>query len=257
MNDFTFKKGDVFPSLELGLTDDVGEAIDLGTATAKLRLRRVGDKEPLFTSDMVVVTAAEGLLRYDWADGDTDEAGLYEAEVIVDDSGDLQTFPGDRFWMIEIKANADGDDEDAPDLVFCTAAQARSILGQDLPLRELAVAQFIMSLRTGIQPASDGSTLQYDFLCLRDQIGLRQATAAQARWMLGRVDAVLEQINVSQESSDGESQSLAPNAGWLAPLAEMALNGTSFSRNRPGVINVIAEQSYYRRGVDTGWRPLK
>ena len=97
MADFTIKQSDRLPSLVATLEDADGAAVNLSSGvtsvTFSLRLRR--NRQVVVTNAAaVIVTAATGIVRYDWADGDTAEAGQYEGEFSVNyTSGLTLSFP--------------------------------------------------------------------------------------------------------------------------------------------------------------------
>lgn len=82
MADFTIKRRDRLPALEMSLTDRTGAPVNLIGATARVIVGRRG-KAPLVDAPAVVVDGAAGSIRYDWADGDTATAGSYLLEVEV------------------------------------------------------------------------------------------------------------------------------------------------------------------------------
>ena len=67
-----------------------GSVVDLTGATVRFHMGDVID------APAIIVNATGGVVRYDWATGDTDVAGSYRAEfevTFVD--GRIETFPND------------------------------------------------------------------------------------------------------------------------------------------------------------------
>lgn len=97
---FYIKRGDRGPSFAATLRDAAGVAIDLTTAAAVKLL--VATPTPLDVA-VTIVTPTEGTIRYDWAEGDTDTAGVFNAELEIDWGGGLkQTIPNRGYIKIYI-----------------------------------------------------------------------------------------------------------------------------------------------------------
>lgn len=107
--DFPIKRGDTSPPLEVQLRND-GDPIDLsGDVTAGFRMRHQQD-ETLVTGLCTIENAVDGEIVYIWNDGDTDTAGRYDAEFMLDydmpenmsEFDADETFPSDRYLRIDV-----------------------------------------------------------------------------------------------------------------------------------------------------------
>lgn len=108
MADYSIKANDRLPSIRATLSTG-GTAIDLTTATGvSFIMRRDGDPAPKVNSPAVVVDAVSGIVRYDWAAGDTSDPGTYKAEwEIVWADGKTQTAPTLTYHEIDVLADLD------------------------------------------------------------------------------------------------------------------------------------------------------
>lgn len=103
MPDRILKQHDLFPSLQATLSDDNGP-IDLSTATGVKLLMRTGGT--LVSGACTIVDARNGIVRYDWARGDTDTVGEYNVEFEITWPTALpETVPNDGYNSIEIQAD--------------------------------------------------------------------------------------------------------------------------------------------------------
>ncbi len=102
------KQGDLLPVLEVQLTDG-GTPIDLTNAASLTFVMR--------SRAAVLVHAAmsradqatyPGVARYEWAPGDTDQVGSFDAEIrVVWPDGKPQTFPASAYFGVEIAKRLD------------------------------------------------------------------------------------------------------------------------------------------------------
>lgn len=85
------KQGDLAPALVIDTNANVTGAI---SKVAKIRRRHGG---PVLTKTLTTVgDPTLGVLTYQWIAGDTDTAGTYEIEALIQFSdGRWQRFPGD------------------------------------------------------------------------------------------------------------------------------------------------------------------
>ena len=104
MPDFAIKAFDRLPSIQATLS------ADLTTATSvDFIMRPKAGGTAKINAAAVVVDAAEGVVRYDWAALDTDTPGEYQAEWEVTWSGGKQqTFPTTTYHTIDVLADLDG-----------------------------------------------------------------------------------------------------------------------------------------------------
>lgn len=116
------KRGDRKPAVTWVALDSAGKRVDLTGATASFRMM-----EPVTGCTIVgaatIPSTKTGNLRYDWALGDTDFAGTYEAEFLV-------TFPNATTWTfptvgsipITVEPNAADPTPNNPS-VYCQGSQ--------------------------------------------------------------------------------------------------------------------------------------
>jgi hypothetical protein len=102
---FYIKQNDTQPRMLATLKDGDENVIDLTDATVRFHMRAVGGAV-VTDAAAVVVTAASGLVRYDWSASDTEDTGSYQAEFEVTYAdGTIETFPNNGYIRVQI-----GDD---------------------------------------------------------------------------------------------------------------------------------------------------
>lgn len=102
---FYIGQGDRVSSILRTLTTGTGgTAIDLTSATG-VEFQMADEAGNLVASGAcTIVTAASGIVRYDWAAGDTDTAGRFLASFIITYTGGLkQTVPNHNNIVVLIK----------------------------------------------------------------------------------------------------------------------------------------------------------
>jgi hypothetical protein len=109
--DFTIKTGDTYPPLGAVLDDD-GTPVDLTAADSVRLILKLESPSTVVEGAAAVTSAAGGAVEYEWAAGDTDQAGEYQGEWEVTwDAGStppsVQTFPNDGYFSVEILADLD------------------------------------------------------------------------------------------------------------------------------------------------------
>lgn len=96
------KKGDTEPSLRLRLYED-GEPKNISGYTAEIRIRKTTGDPIIVDTQATVRDARAGVVEHTWTSTETEEAGLYEGEVTIDDgAGSILTFPNDSMFNIHI-----------------------------------------------------------------------------------------------------------------------------------------------------------
>lgn len=98
------KRKDRRPSVTMQAFDAAGNPVNFGpNATAKFIMTRRGDTTPTVNAPAAIVDAALGKLQYDWIEGDTDKAGVYNAEFEVTyGDGRKLTVPNFEYLLIII-----------------------------------------------------------------------------------------------------------------------------------------------------------
>ncbi|MDP1793194.1 MAG: BppU family phage baseplate upper protein [Acidimicrobiales bacterium] len=109
---FHLKAGDLSPHLEATLVDGDGEPVPLDDiGELRFHMARGRTNPPLVDAEAVIIDAEAGTVRYEWAEGDTDAAGVYQAEFELRSGGDVTTFPNDAYLTIEIHERVAREDD--------------------------------------------------------------------------------------------------------------------------------------------------
>lgn len=122
---FNIGQGDTSPALEFRV---LPTSIALTDASAVFRWREIGAADWLRTEAATIPIATDTpTLRYSWATGDTDTAGLYEAQFVVTYAdGSTESFPNSTFITVSVQGVAAGDS--------ATIAKVRFLVGDDSTL---------------------------------------------------------------------------------------------------------------------------
>lgn len=116
MATFNIKQGDTSPSIQYALTPT---SVVLTGATVVFRFRAVGSTTWTSKSASVVTATATPTVKYDWASGDTDTAGFYEAEFVVTYSDSTEeTFPNNDYIVLRIEGDETGTAEKVENIRF-------------------------------------------------------------------------------------------------------------------------------------------
>ena len=112
MADFEIKRNDLLPAFRVPLFAD-GAPLDLTNAlSVDFIMKSTGSPDGItvINAPAVIETPKTGgIVRYDWALGDTAVAGAYTAEVEIHWSGSKpQTAPTNAYWTIDIGLDLDG-----------------------------------------------------------------------------------------------------------------------------------------------------
>lgn len=113
---FLIKQHDTQPSLAATLSDDSGPIVIPGGASVSFVMRRADDACGCACDDegdeirppvkvnraAVIVNGSLGQVRFDWAAGDTDEAGNFSGEFKVSIAGAITTYPSDQYIPITV-----------------------------------------------------------------------------------------------------------------------------------------------------------
>lgn len=103
--DFTIKRDDTLPAIQATLTDssDPAVAVNLAGASVRFVMRDKATQTEKTDAVATIVTAASGIVKYQWVAADTDTAGAYQAEWEVTFAGGaVETFPNYKHMNIKI-----------------------------------------------------------------------------------------------------------------------------------------------------------
>jgi predicted dehydrogenase len=100
---FYIKQNDTVPSIRAELRNGNGDPVDLINATVQFHMRAIGANQTTVDAASVVVSAASGVVQYNWIADDTVTIGSYQAEFEVTyPDGTIETFPNDGYIRVEI-----------------------------------------------------------------------------------------------------------------------------------------------------------
>lgn len=105
---FYVARNDRLESLRCTLKSN-GVAVDLTSSTVTFTLRKPGFPTAKVSASATIVTAASGIVEYQWAAGDTDEAGTYIGQFVETVTGRTRTFPNrkeNRLYVVIEPDNA-------------------------------------------------------------------------------------------------------------------------------------------------------
>lgn len=104
MSVFSIKAGDTLPVIQATLLDARKRPIPLTGATVEFQMKPLiegSDGALAAAADVVDVT--DGIVKYEWEDGDTDVDGPYAAQfVITFGDGRVETVPNDSYLDVVI-----------------------------------------------------------------------------------------------------------------------------------------------------------
>jgi len=102
MSSVTVVQSDTAPSIFSALTESDGSEMDLTDATSiRFQMRSLIDRRFTVNAVATIVTANEGLVRYDWQPGDLATAGEYEVRwrIAWSDGSFQHTDPADTLTI--------------------------------------------------------------------------------------------------------------------------------------------------------------
>lgn len=106
MADIYIKRNDREPSVNAVLwcgTDTASVTSALTGATLKFIMRPRGSVTPKVNAVASIISPANRTVRYDWAAGDTDTAGTFDAEFeVTTAAGKKYTFPNGKHLEVQI-----------------------------------------------------------------------------------------------------------------------------------------------------------
>lgn len=98
------KQGDTQPSIRRQLVSkNNGSPIDMDGATAKFVMMDSAGNVKINKAAVVESPKSEGIVRYDWETGDTNQDGVFDAEFqITFDGNGIHTIPNDGYIKVPI-----------------------------------------------------------------------------------------------------------------------------------------------------------
>lgn len=100
---FYLKQDNTSSSVQINLLDENDDAVDVSGATVRFHVVNAYGAV-LVDEAMTIVTAASGIVRYDWATDDLPQPGILHAEVEVTYAdGTIQSFPNNSYFVIEVE----------------------------------------------------------------------------------------------------------------------------------------------------------
>lgn len=106
---FTFKRGNLLPEFEVvleNLTETGWEPADLTGCTVEFLMSDLNGTQ-IIEDACVVITPAEGRVKYSWASGDTDNIGTFQGEFRVTSGSKTRTYPNKGYLKIKIVEDLD------------------------------------------------------------------------------------------------------------------------------------------------------
>lgn len=106
---FHIKQNDTSPAIRFQLQDQNRDPVDIsGFENLRFFMQKENSKNPTVIADQDTGVSApdveNGIVQYDWEEGDTDTAGDYDAEFeVVFSGGERETFPNRRDISVKIE----------------------------------------------------------------------------------------------------------------------------------------------------------
>lgn len=142
---FYIKRGDLLPAIREILLDGNDEPIDLTTAVGvDFHLREV-DGSLITSASAVVENAVEGLVRFNWRTGDTDQAGeFYREWEVTFPAAQPLTVPNDRIgYPVSIGDDMEAAPSARPDL-WITVDEVERYVGHTFVGAEVTAASALV-----------------------------------------------------------------------------------------------------------------
>jgi len=100
---FYIKENDTSPALRAVLKDSDGVAVDLTGASVRFHMRNTSNNNVVVDKAATIVTAASGIVAYNWQADDITVVGQFEIEFEVTFSdGGIQTFPNQGYGTVVV-----------------------------------------------------------------------------------------------------------------------------------------------------------
>jgi len=102
--DFNIKRNDTLPAVSASLLDPTGNPVDITGATVDFIWRlSSADRTTAVSGSAVLIDSVNGVVKYNWKDGETDVPGIYFGEFeVVFGSGDTLTVPNTSNLVLRI-----------------------------------------------------------------------------------------------------------------------------------------------------------
>lgn len=102
--EFVIKQGDTAPRLVGELIDGDGNAVNVHGAAVALHLHGLTVENDTSKTAVVLAGDPSSTVYYDWAAGDTDDAGYYAGEwQVTYSNGQIETFPNGGVFLLQVE----------------------------------------------------------------------------------------------------------------------------------------------------------
>lgn len=100
----SMKTGDLRPYLQVKIFKPDGTPRDVTEDILEFDMKNASGNLVINGAAMTKVNAAQGIVEYRWAEGETDEAGICRAEVVING---VDTFPKEGYITVEFTEDLD------------------------------------------------------------------------------------------------------------------------------------------------------
>jgi aspartate 1-decarboxylase len=100
----SMKTGDLRPYLQVKIFNPDGTPRNVVGDIIEFDMKSASGNLVINGAAMTAVNAAQGIVEYRWQEGETDEAGIFRAEVVING---VDTFPKEGYITVEFAEDLD------------------------------------------------------------------------------------------------------------------------------------------------------